>query len=295
MIIWGKKFNILSGVNGNTTRYSLILSTLFPHWLIPSWYTHADIHHCSLCGDMYGSLICLPSAQRRILLLLSRMLRTYLPFARRFCGARDLHCSATRLLFKSSSAAPPLSKPVKANTPPSEDKYKYDKHPILRRVPRFLRPYTTQFITAPVSHVTAFVILHEITAIVPLIGVWYLLHQYHDTLMVSALDLPSWAMEKGTKLIDKAMQDYDFGNYSISEKVQFIKEGAYAYVIVKSLFPLRLAVSILGMPWFARWFVLPFTKMFLRKKPVPVPASEIGEPGSAIKQHQTTKINKPRL
>ncbi|KAM9900878.1 hypothetical protein OXX69_005741 [Metschnikowia pulcherrima] len=224
------------------------------------------------------------------------MLRLYSPLTRHPATPRGLHLSATRLLFKSSDASPPLSKPVLANTPPPEDKSKYDKHPILKRIPRFLRPYTTQFITAPVSHVTAFVILHEITAIVPLIGIWYTLHQYHDTLMVSALDLPSWALEKGTRIIDKAMQDYDFGSYSISEKIRFIKEGAYAYVIVKSLFPVRLAFSILGMPWFAKWFVLPFTKMFKKKKPVPVSsASSIGESGPAIEQHKTSKIDKPRL
>lgn len=194
-----------------------------------------------------------------------------------------------------------MSKPVKVNTSTAGDKqkydkHKYDKHPILRRVPRFLRPYTTQFITAPVSHVTAFVILHEITAVVPLIGIWYVLHQYHDTLMVSALDLPSWAMEKGTKIIDKAIQDYDFGNYSITEKIQFIKEGAYAYVIVKSLFPVRLGISILGMPWFAKWFVLPFTRMFSRKKPAkPAAAVDIGELATAVKQHKSSRIAKPRL
>ncbi|GEQ66462.1 hypothetical protein JCM33374_g125 [Metschnikowia sp. JCM 33374] len=231
--------------------------------------------------------------------LLVKMLKIYSPFTRRVGSSRDFHFSASRLLFKSSAASPspaPLSKPVQGNTPPTGDKYKYDKHPILKRIPRFIRPYTTQFITAPVSHVSAFVILHEITAIVPLIGIWYVLHQYHDTLMVSALDLPSWALEKGTKTIDKVMQDYDFGNYSISEKIQFIKEGAYAYVIVKSLFPFRLAVSILGMPWFAKWFVLPFTKFFSRKKHMPASSVDaVGESESAVKQHQKPKIEKPRL
>ena len=36
------------------------------------------------------------------------------------------------------------------------------------RLPRFLHRYTTPLLTAPVTHVSAFLILHEITAVVPL-------------------------------------------------------------------------------------------------------------------------------
>lgn len=158
-------------------------------------------------------------------------------------------------------------------------------HPILKRVPRFLRPYTTQFIGAPVSHVTAFIILHELTAIVPLVGFWYVLHRYHDLFMSASLDLPAWAIEKGTKVIDKAMADWNFDDYSLNDKMRFIMEGAYAYVIVKALFPVRLAASLLGMPWFARWFVLPFTKMFSRKPPA----------APAIPPQTVKKVSKPRL
>lgn len=41
---------------------------------------------------------------------------------------------------------------------------------ILSRLPRFLHPYTSALRNAPVSHITSFLILHEITAIIPLIG-----------------------------------------------------------------------------------------------------------------------------
>uniref|UniRef100_A0A0L0P7I6 Uncharacterized protein n=1 Tax=Candidozyma auris TaxID=498019 RepID=A0A0L0P7I6_CANAR len=177
------------------------------------------------------------------------------------------------------------------------DHQAFDKHPILSKVPRILRPWTTQFIHAPVSHVTAFLILHELTAIVPLVGIWYLLHSYHDLLMVSSLDLPSWAIEKGTKIIDLAMVSFDWGNYSLNEKVQIIMEGAYAYVIVKALFPVRLAFSLLGMPWFAKWFVLPFTRMFSRRKAaktVPVEQQKLVPP-TPTATHEVKKVDKPRL
>lgn len=206
------------------------------------------------------------------------------------CGLRlqHLHSSSLSLLF--SKKVPDQHKQPVATPATEIDKEGYNKHPILSKVPKFMRPYTTHFIRAPVSHVTAFLILHELTAIVPLIGTWYVLHQYHDLFMTASMDLPAWAIEKGTKIIDKAMQDWDFGDYSFNDKVKFIMEGAYAYVIVKALFPIRIVFSLLGMPWFAKWFVLPFTKMFSKKKPV-APK----EVDSNVQQHIPKKVDKPRL
>lgn len=88
------------------------------------------------------------------------------------------------------------------------------------------------------------------------------------------------------------MASFDWGNYSLNEKVQVIMEGAYAYVIVKALFPVRLAFSLLGMPWFAKWFVLPITRLFSRKRKTPV---QQALPPPAPTQHKAKKIEKPRL
>jgi len=41
---------------------------------------------------------------------------------------------------------------------------------ILDRVPRYLRKYTDGLRNAPISHVVSFLILHELTAVVPLVG-----------------------------------------------------------------------------------------------------------------------------
>lgn len=180
-----------------------------------------------------------------------------------------------------------VSNKIQANV--HNDDAKYDNHKILKRIPKFLRPYTTQFIYAPVSHVTAFLILHELTAIVPLIGVWYALHQYHDVFMSSTLDLPTWALEKGTKVIDEVLKEWDFANYSLTDKMKFISEGAYAYVIVKAMFPLRLAVSLLGMPFFAKWFVLPFTRLFGKKPVAKEVSNNLSEP------HTAKQVPKPRI
>lgn len=166
-----------------------------------------------------------------------------------------------------------------------------EKHPILKRMPKFMLPYTKNFIHAPVSHVTAFLILHELSAIVPLVGIWYVFHKYQWSI---PLDLPSWAIDKGTHIIDKSMAQFDFRNFSFQEKANFIMEGAYAYVIVKGLFPVRIIFSVLSMPWFAKYFVIPFTRMFsFRKKKQPkVPEVESKKEGSEITQK---KVTKPRL
>ena len=44
------------------------------------------------------------------------------------------------------------------------------------RLPKFLQRYTTPLITAPVTHTSAFLLLHELTAVVPLLGLAGVFH-----------------------------------------------------------------------------------------------------------------------
>jgi hypothetical protein len=55
---------------------------------------------------------------------------------------------------------------------------------IVSRLPRPLRRYTNGLRNAPLSHVVAFLVLHEITAIVPLLGLWGVFH-YTDYIPLS--------------------------------------------------------------------------------------------------------------
>lgn len=239
--------------------------------------------------------------------MLRQLVRTpLLPhLALRFLGPtpffhRLIHISKTPITPSTSSLVNQLSKihtssgskihtskaVKKAAEIPPEIQHKLKNDPILKRIPKFLHRYTTRFMNAPVSHVVSFLILHELTAIVPLLSLWYLFHQFPD--MLPSFDLPTWAIDKGTKIIDDAMNKYDFADYSINEKFQFIMEGAYAFVVVKFLLPIRLVVSLGLMPSFARWFVIPFTKIFKRK--TPAKKTPIVSEGATAK-----KISKPRL
>lgn len=166
---------------------------------------------------------------------------------------------------------------------------------IASRIPKFLRPYTTDFMHAPISHVTAFIVLHELTAIVPLIGLWYVFHQHHEWI---PMDLPTWALDKGMAVIDKGLDKWDFSDYSVTEKAKFIMEGTYAYAITKALFPFRLMFSVSMMPWFARWFVVPITRAFSRviKRGKSNETKEIASSiDSNLDTVKTKKVHKPRL
>ena len=41
---------------------------------------------------------------------------------------------------------------------------------LTQRLPKFLQRYTTPLVNAPLTHISAFLLLHELTAIIPLIG-----------------------------------------------------------------------------------------------------------------------------
>lgn len=154
-----------------------------------------------------------------------------------------------------------------------------------RRLPRFLHKYTSALANAPLSHITSFLILHELTAIIPLFGLAAYFHYTHW--------LPSWFAEgafvlngverfgryfrkkgwirsgekeeaqrevmeiqhqeeenKGLRKVDKA--------WNLSEGgVRLVVEFATAYAITKALLLPRIMFSVWATPAFARWTVVP--------------------------------------
>ncbi|CAH6719235.1 hypothetical protein CLIB1444_02S03928 [[Candida] jaroonii] len=168
---------------------------------------------------------------------------------------------------------------------------KYDKRAelgskILSKVPKFMKPYTINFVNRPVTNLVSFLILHELTAIVPLIGIWYVFYKYDISV---PLDLPEWAINKGTKIIDSSLKSWDLTDFTFNDKFNLIMKGAYAYVIVKMLLPVRLMFSFLFTPLFTRFFVDPITGIFGRKK---VPPPVVTQQSQPVKPK---KIEKPRL
>lgn len=137
--------------------------------------------------------------------------------------------------------------------------------------PRFLRTYAERVTKAPFSHITSFLILHELSAIVPLFGVWGLFY-YFDYYPLGLF--PDWVIQKGSGFIRRMAERNDWQfvlNATTGSKL--VLQGAAAYAIVKASLPVRLVFSVWAMPWFARWFVIPINKRLaaglhrLRQKP----------------------------
>jgi len=73
------------------------------------------------------------------------------------------------LLSPRALSQPPTRLFLSSTSPPRP-------HRVLNRLPTSLRPYTIRLRNAPVTHVVSFLILHEMTAVVPLVGLAGLFH-----------------------------------------------------------------------------------------------------------------------
>jgi hypothetical protein len=154
---------------------------------------------------------------------------------------------------------------------------------LLSRTPKFLRPTVSALNKAPVTHVTAFLLLHEITAVVPLFGLAGAFHYYHW--LPSYFAEGAWVVAGVEKFgryfrrkgwigvgeeaeVERSAKDgADLTQIETSRGLKWWNRGeggmrwvvefATAYAIVKALLPLRIVVSVWGAPWFARWTIIP--------------------------------------
>ncbi|KEF54652.1 uncharacterized protein A1O9_09094 [Exophiala aquamarina CBS 119918] len=166
---------------------------------------------------------------------------------------------------------------------------------LIHRTPRFLKPTLTGLRDAPVSHISAFFILHEVTAVVPLFGLagafhyWNWLPPYFaEGAWVSAgvekfgryARKKGWISEKGEAQVEEqtkhgnaeAVETRKMSNAFKrgEETTRWIVEFATAYAVVKAFIPLRIVVSVWASPWFARWTIIPIGKAarnWLTRKP----------------------------
>lgn len=146
----------------------------------------------------------------------------------------------------------------------AEVKVKSSIERIESRLPRFLHRFTYPLRTAPVSHITAFVILHELTAIVPLFGLAGIF--YFTNWRPPYISEGYW-VQKGTEMFGNwlrkkgwidSKEDRRSKWFGRSEQsVNAVVSLATAYAITKVLLPVRIPLSIWLTPWFARWTVLP--------------------------------------
>ncbi|KAL3230540.1 hypothetical protein RNJ44_00989 [Nakaseomyces bracarensis] len=173
---------------------------------------------------------------------------------------------------------PPLAKPrpfctTRVAFQLKEDKYKDRLHKIingskilskLNKHPRFHKYFDNVSETGTIATLTSFLVLHELTAMLPLFGIWWVIYNLdiHDN-----LELPTYIadiMERCTKAIDKLVGDKYGQNL---DRQRLVLSGAISYTIVKLLYPVRIILSLWWAPYCGRLVVTPFMKLkkYLRK------------------------------
>lgn len=177
-----------------------------------------------------------------------------------------------------------LSTPSPSQSPKPPNLTANDSRSHLRRfndrLPRFLRNYTTPLFGAPVTHITSFLILHEITAILPLFGLVGAFHYgasmpdlSSETGETNAFDegaarFGRWLKKKGWVDQDdvNTVAEHEATGHKATERagVRLVLEFATAYAITKALLPARLAASVWATPWFARSVFTPTANLARR-------------------------------
>ncbi|KAF4632535.1 hypothetical protein G7Y89_g5591 [Cudoniella acicularis] len=154
----------------------------------------------------------------------------------------------------------------------------------LNRLPKFLHPYTNGLRNAPISHIASFLILHELTAIVPLVGLagafhywgwlpagwsegkyindgvekfgryfrrkgWFGFDANETTVPNSDSKSEPQTIHVDGKDVNIQGNGTGSGN---SNGMKILVEVATAYAITKVLLPARVILSVWATPWFAR-------------------------------------------
>ena len=108
-----------------------------------------------------------------------------------------------------------------------------------------------------VSTVTSFLILHEITAIIPLFALWGILYNLDIS---DQYEMPVYFKDLFNKCgesISKLVGEYDNG----WDRDRLVVSGAISYAIVKFLYPVRVLFSLWAAPYMWMLVVAPFKKL----------------------------------
>ncbi|KUI60289.1 hypothetical protein VP1G_07482 [Cytospora mali] len=147
---------------------------------------------------------------------------------------------------------------------------------ILSQLPASMQKYTTRLRNAPLSHVVAFLILHEMTAVVPLLGLFGLFHYTDYVPLGYMMEHYGGYVRDGTARFERYFKRkgwFGFGRdedeaggqlqaeggdegvmdrwASSDGKYKIVVEVALAYSITKVLLPVRIMASLWMTPWFA--------------------------------------------
>ncbi|OMJ26641.1 hypothetical protein AYI69_g3953 [Smittium culicis] len=118
------------------------------------------------------------------------------------------------------------------------------------------RKYKKRFQNKPGSHLASFIILHELTAIVPLFALFYLMQTFDFN-----FHIPQEILDSGDRYISKILEYFGLEN-SITKGSKSFVYMLTSYAIIKSMLPLRIALCFALTPLFSRFAVEPITLLF---------------------------------
>ncbi|KAI5296696.1 hypothetical protein KEM55_005729 [Ascosphaera atra] len=204
-----------------------------------------------------------------------------------FSSTRRFKHSKTTLSSPSSSPGP--SSPNQVHSPPHREKAFGRLEKFHARLPKWMQPFTKPLLGAPLTHVTSFFILHELTAILPLFGLAAAFHysgwvpfagsaegnkadadaegpKFTAAVEEGVHKFGKWLRKKGW-VEDEDEQTTLEGGARVTSKgrgPRLILEFATAYAITKLLLPVRIIASVWATPWFARSLLVPASNIFKR-------------------------------
>lgn len=220
---------------------------------------------------------------------LAHLRHTLSPHARHLNGTLRRRQTPSRRSY--SNGNPESSSSSSSSSKNSSTKTRADR--ILSRLPPSMQKYTQRLRNAPVSHVVAFLVLHEITAVVPLLGLFGLFH-YTDKVPIDyMMEHYGGYVGDGARRFEKYFKRkgwFGFGGeeeedgaatpattgaegsedavrdrwMSGDTKYKIVVEIALAYAITKALIPVRIVASLWATPWFAG--VLGGIQRFVRRR-----------------------------
>lgn len=188
---------------------------------------------------------------------------------------------ARRLNSTKPPSPSPSPSPPPAETAAAASKQQSRADRILSRLPRRMQGYAGRLRSAPLSHVVAFLVLHELTAVVPLLGLFGLFHYGGASAAPIGYMMEHYGayVRDGTARFERYFTRkgwFGFGREDAGEtaggikggdgnddaavmswwegsdgKYRIVVEVALAYAITKALLPARIVVSLWATPWFA--------------------------------------------
>ncbi|KAK6498718.1 hypothetical protein TWF481_011293 [Arthrobotrys musiformis] len=141
--------------------------------------------------------------------------------------------------------------------PPPQSSQQSRADRILSKLPKSLHPYAKPYLTSPPTTITSFLILHELTAVIPLFAFFAV---FQLTSWNPADLLPSEWVDSGYRKFKGYVEKKGWEWID----ARMVMDLGIAWAVVKALLPVRVLGSLWIAPWFAGRVLRPVLGFFRR-------------------------------